>query len=359
MISFREDPFPALVAAIIPVAVAALFSVPVVPFPAAAQVTAETAGAPKLALPIRCQPGRDCWLVNFVDMDPGPDWRDYACGTRTYDGHKGTDIAIRDLRAMNKGVAVAAAAGGVVRGTRDGMEDIDFTQKGAPGIKGRECGNGVLVVHGGGWQTQYCHMLKGSISVRRGDTVKQGQKLGLVGHSGRAQFPHIHLSVRLDKEVIDPFAGPVGKSGRKKKCGLGPATLWQKDALAQLTGETTALYNAGFSPERPDPKAARAGLLGNPELSREAPALVLWADMFWPEAGDQLSFDIYFPSGKPLTRRTIPVKKTQARRFVFVGKKRKTKPWPAGTYRGEITLVRGKGTAKELTLTVIREVVVR
>ena len=158
MVPFGRDPFPALVMAIIP-AVAA-FLVAASPSSAgAAQDPVETAkpaktiGAPELALPILCQPGRDCWLVNYVDMDPGPGRRDYACGKKTYDGHKGTDIAIRDLEAMKKGVAVVAAAGGVVRGARDGMEDIDFTRKGAPDIKGRECGNGVVIDHGGGWET--------------------------------------------------------------------------------------------------------------------------------------------------------------------------------------------------------------
>jgi hypothetical protein len=320
---------------------------------------AKTMGAPELALPIRCQPGRDCWLVNYVDMDPGPGRRDYACGKKTYDGHKGTDIAIRDLEAMKKGVAVVAAAGGVVRGARDGMEDIDFTRKGASEIKGRECGNGVVIDHGGGWETQYCHMRRGSVAVRTGDSVKRGRKLGLVGHSGRAQFPHVHLSVRLNKQIVDPFAGPVGKSGRKKKCGLGPSPLWRKSALAALGGGTTALYNAGFSGKRPEPRAVRAGLLGGGRLSPKAPALVLWVDMFWGEAGDQLNFRITGPKGKPLTRRTIPITKTQARRFVFVGTKKKQGLWPPGTYRGEITLVRGKGTAEALTLSVTRKVEVR
>ena len=47
-------------------------------------------------LPIDCLPGRTCWVMNYPDMDPGPRAADPACGPRTYDGHKGTDIAIRD-----------------------------------------------------------------------------------------------------------------------------------------------------------------------------------------------------------------------------------------------------------------------
>ena len=338
----RRFPFPAPVFAGV---VAGFLAIQGFPAPAPAQEQAENGEIPLLGLPIRCRPGRDCWLVNYVDMDPGPGIRDYACGGRTYDGHKGTDIAIRDLKAMQRGVPVLAAAPGVVRSTRDGMKDIDFSQKGAPGIKGRDCGNGVLLIHDDGWETQYCHMRRGSVAVRTGDAVKRGQEIGRVGNSGRAQFPHIHLTVRLNKQVVDPFAGP----GRKKKCGLGPSPLWQKSALKALGGETTALYNAGFSGKRPDPRAARAGLLGGKRLSPKSPALALWADMFWVQAGDKLTFRIFDPSGKAMARRSFPIKKTQARRFVFVGKKRKLKAWPTGTYRGEITLVR-EGKGKTLTL---------
>ncbi|MEE9316785.1 MAG: peptidoglycan DD-metalloendopeptidase family protein [Rhodospirillales bacterium] len=327
-------------------------------FPAPAQAQAQEGAGngkiPQLGLPIRCQPGRDCWLVNYVDVDPGPGIRDYACGGRTYDGHKGTDIAIRDLKAMELGVPVLAAAGGVVRSTRDGMKDVDFTQKNAPAIKDRECGNGVLLVHDDGWETQYCHMRRGSVAVRTGDSVKRGQEIGLVGHSGRPRFPHVHMSVRLNKQIVDPFAGP----GRKKKCGLGPLSLWRKSALAALGGETTALYNAGFSAKRPEPRAVRAGLLGGGRLSPKAPALVLWVDMFWVEAGDKVTFRIFDPQGKVLVRRSFSITKTQARRFVFVGKKRKLKMWPAGTYRGKITLVRER-KGKTLTLKAERTVDVR
>jgi hypothetical protein len=41
-----------------------------------------------------------------------------------------------------------------------------------------------------------------------------------------------------------------------------------------------------------------------------------------------------------LLEKDMTVKKTQARRFVFVGKKRKTSLWPPGVYRGEIVLKR-------------------
>ncbi|MFP6748232.1 MAG: hypothetical protein VCD66_11625, partial [Alphaproteobacteria bacterium] len=164
------------------------------------------------------------------------------------------------------------------------------------------------------------------------------------------QFPHVHLSVRRGKKVINPFIGV----GRAKACGLGPAPLWGRRALAALSGQGTALYNAGFAAGAPDPRVARSGLLAAPRLPRTVPALVLWVDMFWAEAGDELRFRIIAPGGKPLVSKTVTITKTQARRFTFVGKKRKARSWPPGTYRGEVVLRRKSGASGPLRLSVVR-----
>lgn len=310
---------------------------------------------PRLSLPIRCVPGRDCWLVNNVDLDPGPGIRDYACDKRSYNGHKGTDIAIRDLVAMKNGVDVLAAAGGVVTGARDGMADVDVKIAGLASVKGRECGNGLVVSHDGGWETQYCHMRRGSVVVKPGAIIVQGQKLGLVGHSGRAEFPHVHLSVRHNKQVVGPFAG----LGRTRDCGLGPAPLWTDKALAALKIEGTALFNAGFADKALKPEMARSGLMAGERMSRRAAALVLWVDMYWPKVGDEIRFRISAPDGGLLLEKAMSVKRTQARRFIFVGKKRKASLWPQGVYRGEIILRRKGGGSGSLRLSAKRQVELR
>ncbi len=302
---------------------------------------ADAADGIELQLPIRCHPGTDCWLVNLVDLDPGPGVRDYACGKSTYDGHKGTDIAIRDMKALAAGVDVLAAAPGVVSGARDGMEDVDVTVIGKDAIKGRECGNGVVIRHGGGWETQYCHMKKGSVAVKPGDTVAAGGKLGLVGHSGEAAFPHLHLSVRHAGAVVDPFVGLE----RAEACGLGPHPLWRAEALKTLAGDTTAIFHVGFHDAKPDAKDVRDGVIGGRPIARDAAALVLWADMYWPQAGDDMRFRVVAPDGRALIDQTAKIEKTQARRFAFVGKRRKAAEWPPGDYKGEVTLTRGAGTA--------------
>lgn len=111
---------------------------------------------PFLALPVRCDLGESCWIVNYVDHDPSPAVSDFACGKHTYDGHKGTDFAIRDMKVMAQGVPVMASAAGTVIATRDGERDVDVNAIGRDAVKGKECGNAVLVDHGFDWQTQYC-----------------------------------------------------------------------------------------------------------------------------------------------------------------------------------------------------------
>ncbi len=52
----------------------------------------------------------------------------------------------------------------------------------------------VLVDHGGGWSSLYAHLLEASVSP--GESLRAGQPLGLVGQSGNASTPHLHLEVR-------------------------------------------------------------------------------------------------------------------------------------------------------------------
>ena len=59
----------------------------------------------------------------------------------------------------------------------------------------------MLIDHGGGWRTQYCHMRQGSVRVRKGDRVRDRQRLGTIGLSGKTEFPHLHLSVRFRGKV--------------------------------------------------------------------------------------------------------------------------------------------------------------
>ena len=287
-------------------------------------------------IPINCKPGKNCWLMNYVDLDPSPGKGDYQCGWLSYDGHKGTDFVVRDLSVMRQGVPVLAAAAGKVIGLRDGMDDVDYRQiGGVKGLKGKDCGNGIMVRHAGGWSTQYCHMRKGSVAVKKGDRVRARQPIGLVGLSGRTTRPHIHITVRHKDKIIDPFVGLT----RKGKCGYGEAPLWKIEVLELLKYRQGKIYNAGFSVKPPKAADVRAGKVRVDTIPRVAQSLVLWADLLGVDAGDRVRFRVFGPADKLVVDHTYDITKRLAGAYRLAGKKRTGGPWPQGRYRGEIRII--------------------
>ncbi len=64
-------------------------------------------------------------------------------------------------------------------------------------------GKTILLDHGQGLITMYCHMSE--YLVEEGEFVDQGQMLGLVGSTGRSTGPHLHWSVSLNNFRINPL----------------------------------------------------------------------------------------------------------------------------------------------------------
>lgn len=298
------------------------------------------ADTPTLELPIDCQVGSTCWLVNLVDSDPGPGRQDFRCGPFSYNTHRGTDIAISNKRVMAAGVAVLASASGTVIGTRDGMPETTAAElKSRVNIRGRECGNGVTIRHNKKWTTQYCHMKAGSVRVRRGDKVQTGDRLGDVGLSGLTQFPHIHIAVRNGDTVIDPF------TGRAQSSMCEPNTkvqgLWSASAAKALAYPGPQPFHLGFDIGRPDLSKVRAGLLTERRFKSNSPALIFWADSYTLQKGDVITLQLISPDGETISQSRTELDRPQARRYGFVGKKRPPNGWPAGPYTGRIEIKRG------------------
>jgi murein DD-endopeptidase MepM/ murein hydrolase activator NlpD len=95
---------------------------------------------------------------------------------------------------MHKGLDFAGQMG----------SDVLATAAGVVTWAGKRYGYGQLIEinHGNGISTRYGHCE--TILVKVGQTVKQGQKIGLMGSSGRSTGPHVHYEVLKDGRQVNP-----------------------------------------------------------------------------------------------------------------------------------------------------------
>jgi len=108
-----------------------------------------------------------------------------TCGFNGYPGHKGVDLGWREDEDQNK---VYANCKGVVETVVDGLDTMPVTSG--------SWGNYVLVKHPNGMYSRYCHLRKGTIKVKRGQTVDENTQLGVIGESGSVTARHLHFEVQ-------------------------------------------------------------------------------------------------------------------------------------------------------------------
>jgi murein DD-endopeptidase MepM/ murein hydrolase activator NlpD len=65
-------------------------------------------------------------------------------------------------------------------------------------------GNAVIIDHGNGLRTGYAHMQNGSLTVSAGDTVTQGEVIGLVGSTGLSTGAHLHFTTWVNGQTVNP-----------------------------------------------------------------------------------------------------------------------------------------------------------
>ena len=291
----------------------------------------------ELSLPLDCTLGETCFIQQFVDHDPGPEMMDFACGSATYEGHKGTDIRLPSTTEMASGVDVLAAAPGVVLGLRDGMVDKALRSAAdRSAIKGRECGNGVVLDHGNGWRTQYCHMKRGSILVKKGAHLVRGAPLGQVGLSGNTEFPHLHITVKKDEQVIDPFQWP-----KVNKCGsYGNNTLWGTGVPTDFTYQPTQVVLTGFAAQAVKYMAVQDGEYADLSPLSQGKPLVAFGLAVNLRVGDVFRITLEGPKGNIVDSKSKPFEKNKAQWMSFAGKKAPSTGWPKGQYQSRVSVMR-------------------
>ena len=286
--------------------------------------------------PAACHYGQDCWAVNYVDVDPEEGQNsasDFKCGSKTYDGHKGTDFALGSISHMREGVNVLAAAAGTVLRVRDGHSDTLKSKEELEAIKEakRECGNGILIDHGDGLQTMYCHLKEGSIEVKPRQKIRAGQKIAQIGQSGFAEFPHLHFGVFQDGKVVDPYTGALNT----QKCGQKKDPMWHIGLPMKY--EPVAMFNGGFRSKSPDFKAIERGDNVNPDtLPLNSAAFVFWVGFYNIEAGDKIVLDIYDPDGQKFNTHRQVVTKTRTRQYYYTGRKIGQVQLKKGVYKARV-----------------------
>jgi murein DD-endopeptidase MepM/ murein hydrolase activator NlpD len=216
--------------------------------PAPKLFTPETFGS-LFALPLGPPPAPQSeWFILFyVDLDPTGGIADYydveeAEEEATYDGHDGLDFLINNYSVMDAGVPILAIADGIVLATTDGTFDRNLNPEGPS--------NGVTLDHGNRWISQYGHMRFGSIAVRPGDTVKQGQLLGYVGSSA-ADNPHLHFAVKRRYTDSDPAVDPnkAWNEATTVETYVDPHDYWS--APIPFRNEIRTVNGIGVSDELP------------------------------------------------------------------------------------------------------------
>lgn len=96
---------------------------------------------------------------------------------------------------LHNGIDIGAADGSSVFSVKDGtVTDVFFSDT---------YGNCIKYVTYDGYLIMYAHLKKAL--VKKGDKVKMGDKIALIGSTGLSTGPHLHYSIEKDGELIDPI----------------------------------------------------------------------------------------------------------------------------------------------------------
>lgn len=275
-------------------------------------------GMTAVELPIDCTLGTNCWITNLPRHFREGKEVDYQCGRRTLPGHRGTDFILENIEQTKRGVDVLSPFDGVVKAIRDGIEDINVDIGGLDKIKDQECGNGVVITTHD-LEAQLCHMQKGSISVKVGDRVLSGERLGSVGLSGNTNHSHLYFGLSKKNQEghlseIDPFYG------NQPNCGLLPQPLWKNPDYLSENIKDGIVYNYGVAFQIPELAKVRAGYYQRIIQPRHPKVIMVFADVLSVDKGHKIKAQFLDSEDKVLFEQEHVFSKYHPKYFFYVGK---------------------------------------
>lgn len=238
----------------------------------------------ELQFPASCSINESCWILNSDKT--------------------GTIIAIKSLKAMERGVNILASEDGTVASVKN---TANF-------------GNTVVIEHSKGWKTIYAHLKNNSVTVKKGDFVRDGTKIAELGNSGAAEFPHLYFALYKDKEFYDP--------------------IWHPSVKDRIKIPKIVVANLGISTQSPSLKKIKEDSYNESDLLNDVPTIYLWAYGFKFKPGDFLKFSISNPDNIKVLDKIITVKQDYTENFFSAETIKGQQAWPAGVYRAKIEFIR-------------------
>jgi len=98
-------------------------------------------------------------------------------------------------KRFHAGIDIGNKTGTPIYATADGV--VQSTSRGS------DLGKLITINHGYGYKTRYGHLSK--IEVKRGQKVRRGDLIGLMGSTGYSTGPHLHYEVRKDGKAVNPL----------------------------------------------------------------------------------------------------------------------------------------------------------
>lgn len=130
--------------------------------------------------------GRESFKLTGIGKPVSQGW------VSSFYGHRIDPITGKN--AFHRGVDIAGKEGSEIKAVASGIVSL-AQDKGA-------YGQTIEIKHGDGFVTRYGHNKK--LMVKKGDLIKKGDVIALMGSTGRSTGPHVHFEVHKDGKAIDP-----------------------------------------------------------------------------------------------------------------------------------------------------------